>query len=102
MMQAFAPDEAGAGPRTPRPAGAGTAAADLIDDRWNALMAAAQGGDDRAYGRLMGEVGQWLSRYFHKRLPPAAAEDATQEALLAIHVHKQGYDTSDPMRPWLK
>ncbi|HVU28809.1 MAG TPA: sigma-70 family RNA polymerase sigma factor [Sphingomicrobium sp.] len=79
-----------------------THAANLIDDRWNAMMAAAQGGDDRAYGRLMGEVSQWLSRYFHKRLPPAAAEDATQEALLAIHVHKQEYDTSDPMRPWLK
>jgi RNA polymerase sigma-70 factor (ECF subfamily) len=65
-------------------------------------MTAAQGGDDAAYDRLMREVSVWLSRYFHKRLPPAAAEDATQEALLAIHVHKQSYDTSDPMRPWLK
>jgi RNA polymerase sigma factor (sigma-70 family) len=73
-----------------------------IDDRWNSLMAAAQRGDDPAYERLMREVGTWLSRYFHKRLPPSAAEDATQEALLAIHVHKQKYDTSDPMRPWLK
>jgi RNA polymerase sigma-70 factor (ECF subfamily) len=73
-----------------------------IDDRWNAMMSAAQAGDDAAYGRLMGEVSSWLSRYFHKRLPAAAAEDATQEALLAIHVHKQKYDTSDPMRPWLK
>ena len=65
-------------------------------------MKAAQLGDDKAYDRLMREVSAWLSRYFHKRLPPAAAEDATQEALLAIHVHKQQYDTSDPMRPWLK
>ena len=73
-----------------------------LDERWNALMTAAQGGDDVAYDRLMREVSLWLSRYFHKRLPPAAAEDATQEALLAIHVHKQRYDTSDPMRPWLK
>lgn len=65
-------------------------------------MSAAQLGDDGAYERLMREVSAWLSRYFHKRLPPSAAEDATQEALLAIHVHKQQYDTSDPMRPWLK
>ena len=65
-------------------------------------MEAAQRGDDGAYERLMREVSTWLSRYFHKRLPPSAAEDATQEALLAIHVHKQQYDTSDPMRPWLK
>jgi RNA polymerase sigma-70 factor (ECF subfamily) len=76
--------------------------ANAIDDRWNRLMAAAQVGDDRAYERLMREVSAWLSRYFKKRLPPSAAEDATQEALLAIHVHKQQYDTSDPMRPWLK
>jgi RNA polymerase sigma factor (sigma-70 family) len=73
-----------------------------IDDRWNSLMTAAQRGDDAAYERLMREVSGWLSRYFHKRLPPSAAEDATQEALLAIHVHKQRYDPSDPMRPWLK
>ena len=65
-------------------------------------MTAAQHGDDAAYERLMRELGVWLSRYFHKRLPPPAAEDATQEALLAIHLHKQKYDTSDPMRPWLK
>jgi RNA polymerase sigma-70 factor (ECF subfamily) len=73
-----------------------------VDDRWNSLMTAAQRGDDAAYERLMREVSVWLSRYFHKRLPPAAAEDATQEALLAIHIHKESYDTSDPMRPWLK
>lgn len=73
-----------------------------LDERWNALMAAAQRGDDRAYERLMGEVSRWLSRYFHRRLPPAAAEDATQEALLAIHVHKQKYQADAPMTPWLK
>ncbi len=73
-----------------------------LDDRWNSLMSAAQAGDDRAYERLMGEISQWLSRYFHKRLPPAAAEDATQETLLAIHAHKQKYLPNDPMTPWLK
>jgi RNA polymerase sigma-70 factor (ECF subfamily) len=65
-------------------------------------MTAAQRGDEASYDRLMREVRVWLSRYFNKRLSPTAAEDATQEALLAIHVHKQQYDTSDPMRPWLK
>lgn len=73
-----------------------------LDDRWNSLMSAAQAGDDRAYERLMREISQWLSRYFHKRLPPAAAQDATQEALLAIHTHKQKYLPNDPMTPWLK
>jgi RNA polymerase sigma-70 factor (ECF subfamily) len=65
-------------------------------------MTAAQDGDERAYDRLMGEVSRWLSRYFHRRLPAAAAEDATQEALLAIHVHKANYQTNAPMTPWLK
>lgn len=73
-----------------------------LDDRWNRLMKAAQDGDDGAYERLMGEVSRWLSRYFRKRLPPAAAEDATQEALLAIHVHKLNYQPDAPMTPWLK
>jgi len=73
-----------------------------VDDRWNALMTAAQNGDDRAYAQLMREVGRWLSRYFHKRLPPAAAEDATQDALLAIHVHKLKYQANAAMTPWLK
>lgn len=73
-----------------------------LDDRWNILMRAAQGGDDGAYERLMGEVSRWLSRYFRRRLPPTAAEDATQEALLAIHVHKLNYHPDAPMTPWLK
>ena len=73
-----------------------------LDDRWNMLMKAAQHGDKRAYDRLMIEVSRWLLRYFHKRLPPAAAEDATQEALLAIHVHKLDYQPDAPMTPWLK
>src|SRR4051812_3314738 len=58
-----------------------TAADDCVDDRWNRLMAAAQSGDDAAYERLMSEVRVWLSRYFHRRLPADAADDATQEAL---------------------
>jgi RNA polymerase sigma-70 factor (ECF subfamily) len=79
-----------------------TAVDHSIDNRWNRLMAAAQRGDEAAYERLMREVRVWLSRYFHRRLPAAAADDATQEALLAVHLHKQSYQTSDPMRPWLK
>lgn len=89
-------------PRSPKKVEAEATTINSLDDRWNALMTAAQNGDDRAYGRLMGEVSQWLSRYFRKRLPPAAAEDATQEALLAIHVHKPKYQANAPMTPWLK
>lgn len=79
-----------------------THSAKSLDDRWNGLMAAAQAGDDQAYERLMAEIRQWLFRYFRKRLPPSAAEDATQEALIAIHAHKQKYLPDNPMTPWLR
>jgi RNA polymerase sigma factor (sigma-70 family) len=102
MMRSFTGESAEASPAEQGRASRQTAADVSIDDHWNRLMAAAQRGDDRAYELLMREVGVWLSRYFHRRLPPDAADDATQEALLAIHVHKQSYGTSDPMRPWLK
>jgi len=85
-----------------RPEGVRTDQRDSVDERWNGLMTAAQNGDDKAYDQLMAEVSHWLSRYFHKRLPPAAAEDATQDALLAIHLHKQRYRADAPMTPWLK
>ncbi len=75
---------------------------DAVDERWNGLMTAAQNGNDKAYEQLMAEVSRWLSRYFHKRLPAAAADDATQDALLAIHLHKQKYRPNAPMTPWLK
>lgn len=89
-------------PSCKRIAESGAGGAPSLNDRWNTLMKAAQEGDNGAYERLMGEVSRWLSRYFHKRLPPAAAEDATQEALLAIHVHKLNYQPDAPMTPWLK
>src|SRR3546814_16225614 len=52
-----------------------------LNDRWNALMTAAQNGNDRAYERLMGEVSHWLSKYFPRKLPPAPTEHATPAAL---------------------
>ena len=102
MMRGFTAQSVEPSAREQCQASKQTTANASLDDRWNGLMTAAQRGDDAAYELLMREVSAWLSRYFHKRLPPAAAEDATQETLLAIHVHKQSYDTSDPMRPWLK
>lgn len=65
-------------------------------------MTAAQLGDDRAYEQLMREVGEWLLRFFQKRLPSGSAEDAAQEALLAIHIQKHRYRPDGPMTPWLK
>lgn len=71
------------------------------EDEWGALMAAAQGGHGGAYRRLLGEVRVWLIRYFARRLPPGAVDDAVQETLIAIHEKRHTYDPVRPFRPWL-
>jgi hypothetical protein len=56
--------------------GAGTG---MVDSDWSALMAAAQSGNAAVYHRLLGEVGEWLRRYYARRLPPAMVDDAVQD-----------------------
>ena len=71
------------------------------EDEWGALMAAAQGGHGGAYRRLLDEVRVWLIRYYTRRLPPGAVDDAVQETLIAIHEKRHTYDPARPFRPWL-
>lgn len=68
---------------------------------WSALMERGRGGDRRAYDALMVEAGQWLGRYFRRRLPLAHVEDAVQETLIALHHRRHDFDCSQPLRPWL-
>jgi RNA polymerase sigma-70 factor (ECF subfamily) len=70
-------------------------------DAWGALMAAAQGGHTGAYRRLLGELRDWLVRYFARRLPMAQVDDVVQETLIAIHEKRHTYDPHRPFRPWL-
>jgi RNA polymerase sigma-70 factor (ECF subfamily) len=77
------------------------AAMDGGRDEWGELMAAAQGGHGGAYRRLLGELRQWLTRYYARRLPPALVDDAVQDALIAIHQKRHTYDPARPFRPWL-
>ncbi len=69
--------------------------------RWGCLMAAAQAGDGQSYERLLREVDAWLCRYYARRLPHPAAEDARQEALLAIHAKRHTYEPSRPFGAWV-
>jgi RNA polymerase sigma factor (sigma-70 family) len=82
-----------------RPADRATGSA--IGDAWGALMAAAQDGHGGAYRRLLGEVTEWLRRYFRRRLPPGETDDAVQETLLAIHRRRHTFDRTQPFGPWL-
>jgi RNA polymerase sigma factor (sigma-70 family) len=70
-------------------------------ERWGCLMAAAQDGERRAYDDLLRELDGWLRRYYARRLPPSAAEDARQDALLAIHARRHAYLPTRPFGPWV-
>lgn len=68
---------------------------------WDRMMAAAQGGDAKAYRTLLAELAPWLRRYYARRLPSAMTEDAVQDVLLAIHEKRHTYDPARPFGPWL-
>ena len=64
-------------------------------------MAAAQSGNAAAYHRLLTEAGARLRRYYERRLPPGAVDDAVQDTLLAIHQKRHTYDPARPFEHWL-
>ncbi len=64
-------------------------------------MVAAQNGHGGAYRRLLGEISDWLHRYFQRRLPLGDIDDAVQETLLAVHRRRHTYDPQSPLGPWL-
>ncbi|MES2057059.1 MAG: sigma-70 family RNA polymerase sigma factor [Pseudomonadota bacterium] len=64
-------------------------------------MVATQNGHGGAYRRMLGEISDWLHRYFQRRLPHGDVDDAVQETLLAIHRRRHTYDPQYPLRPWL-
>jgi RNA polymerase sigma-70 factor (ECF subfamily) len=70
-------------------------------DRWGMLVSAAQRGDEAAYETFLVELQAWLPRYYRRRFPSSAIDDAVQETLLAVHTTKQTYDPARPFGPWL-
>jgi RNA polymerase sigma-70 factor, ECF subfamily len=72
------------------------------DKDWSALMAAAQDGDGRAYGELLGAITPYL-RVVARRagLGPEEIEDGVQDILLTIHSIRRSYDPKRPFAPWL-
>jgi len=70
-------------------------------EKWGGLMVATQSGEGKAYEQLLRELDSWLRRYYARRLPPDAADDARQDALLAIHTKRHAYMPSKPFGPWV-
>jgi RNA polymerase sigma factor (sigma-70 family) len=70
-------------------------------ERWRSLMAAAQRGDCQDYEQLLREIDVWLRHYYARRLPHPAADDARQDALLAIHAKRHTYSPSRSFGAWV-
>ena len=64
-------------------------------------MLAALMGDAGAYRKLLQGLTRHLRSYYARRLDAAAAEDAVQETLIAIHARRATYDPSQPFTAWV-
>jgi len=64
-------------------------------------MLASLMGDAGAYRMLLQGLTRHLRSYYARRLDSAAAEDAVQETLIAIHAKRATYDPSLPFTAWV-
>jgi RNA polymerase sigma-70 factor, ECF subfamily len=69
-------------------------------------MAASLDGDGEAYHELLQRLTPHLRAYYRHRFArirhgPTEAEDLLQEALLAIHTHRDTYDRTQRFTPWV-
>ena len=69
--------------------------------QYRAWMLASLGGDEAAYRMLLQGLTRHLRSYYARRLDPAAAEDAVQETLIAIHTRRATYDPALPFTAWV-
>ncbi len=61
-------------------------------------------GDNAAYRQFLDQLGGLFRAFFRRKLyllDPAYAEDLVQETLLAVHLHRKGYDPSRPVSAWV-
>lgn len=70
-------------------------------------MRAGLAGDERAYRKLLEALAPALravvrNGYARYGANPVELEDVVQEALLAVHLKRQTWDTSEPLGPWIR
>lgn len=69
---------------------------------WSDLAAAAQGGDSKAYNRLLAELVPYLRAVLSPGLADkSAVEDIVQEILISVHKSLNTYTPGRPFKPWL-
>jgi RNA polymerase sigma-70 factor (ECF subfamily) len=72
------------------------------EQRWSDWMRRANGGDEEAYRKLLGELGGAMEAFIRSRFGPGDfVEDCVQECLLAVHRARASYDPKRRFRPWL-
>lgn len=72
------------------------------DAQWQSWMVAAQGGDQRAYQKLLAEITPLLQNFVRKRLyNPNEVDDVVQDILLAMHRVRATYNPAHPFAAWL-
>lgn len=78
-------------------------AQDEREQRLQALMTQALGGDLAAYHRFLTELSGYLRAFLRRRLArlPDDIEDLVQETLLAVHNQRHTYDPARPVTAWL-
>lgn len=72
------------------------------EQRWQALMRAAQDGHSASYARLLSEILPVLRRTVAHKWPRAPdVDDVVQEVLLSVHTFRHTYDPDRPFMHWL-
>jgi RNA polymerase sigma-70 factor (ECF subfamily) len=81
----------------------GAVLTETTDIALSALMAAAQGGDTRAYQALLRACVPVASAAARRQgVPPDRVEDVVQDVLLTVHRARASYDPRRPFLPWLR
>ena len=71
------------------------------EQRWSALMAGAQSGNESDYRQLLGELADVVQKFLRSRFGNQHfIDDCVQEALIAIHQARHTYNPKRPFRPW--
>ncbi|MCZ0737474.1 sigma-70 family RNA polymerase sigma factor [Phreatobacter sp. AB_2022a] len=77
------------------------------DEEWRGLMRAGLAGDEAAYRQLLHALAPFLRQIARSGLaragrPVAEAEDIVQEVLIAIHLKRASWLSTEPFVPWVR
>lgn len=74
-----------------------------VESELKALWLQAQAGDETAYRDVLGRIARLLRAYLRRRMAGSLddVEDLVQECLLALHLQRASYDSTQPLSAWV-